>query len=402
MDLELLAPQDSLSFPSGFRWGASTSAHQIEGGNTNNDWWRLEHSGTPAITEVSGDACDSYHRWPEDLDLVASIGLNTYRFSLEWSRIEPARGEFSRAALDHYRRVIDGCRDRGLSVALTLHHFTLPGWLADSGSWLAPDSVELFERYCETVLPLCGDGVDSVCTINEPNIVAAQSDMGQARPAVGLPAPHQGVADALLEAHDRVRHMIRANADVAVGWSVANQAVAADEGCELQAEAYRYDREDQFLELARDDDYIGVQAYTRTLVGPHGAYDGASDAPRTLTNWEYYPDALADAVRHAWSFTEHTPILVTENGIATDDDTRRIAYTQGALAGLHGCITDGVDVRGYLHWSLFDNFEWFLGYRPTFGLVAVDRSTFVRTPKPSAYWLGSIARANALPGLPRT
>ena len=157
------------------------------------------------------------------------------------------------------------------------------------------------------------------------------------------------------------------------------------------------EREDIFIEAAKDDDFIGVQAYTRTVIGPDGPLPVPKSAERTLTDWEYYPQALEQAVRHTWQTTGGTPILVTENGIATADDTRRIDYTRTALQGLRATMADGIDVRGYIHWSLLDNFEWVAGYKPTFGLVAVDRQTFARTPKPSAQWLGSIARTGRLP-----
>jgi beta-glucosidase len=387
-----------LHFPAGFLWGAATSAHQVEGSNVNNDWWHDEHAGT-LCAEPSGDACDSYHRYAHDLDLVADVGLNAYRFSLEWSRIEPEPGELSRAAIDHYARMIDSCVERKLTPVLTLHHFTLPRWFARDGGWRRRDAADRFARFCEAVLPLCNGAVRWICTINEPNIAAAlfTPDAPRHIDGGGLPPPDPEVADALIAAHERARDILGSLPSVRVGWTIGNQAVEADPGCEEQARSYRYSREDQFLEVSRDDDFVGVQAYSRTIVGPDGPYVAASEHPPTQMGWEYYPGALRTAVEHSWAVTGGTPVLVTENGIATADDARRIRYTRDALRGLHEAIAGGVEVHGYLHWSLLDNFEWFAGYRPTFGLASVDRSTFERRPKPSATWLGTVARANALP-----
>ena len=160
------------SFPDGFRWGTATAAHQVEGGNWNNDWWRWEHApGTPCV-EPSGDACDQYHRYDDDLRLLAGLGFDNYRLSVEWSRIEPEEGEFSRAAIDHYRRVCAACREHGLDPVVTFHHFTTPRWAADAGGWTEPATVDRFGRFCERVAVALGDLIAVACTINEPNIVA--------------------------------------------------------------------------------------------------------------------------------------------------------------------------------------------------------------------------------------
>ena len=377
-----------------FLWGASTAAHQIEGGNVNSDWWRLEHSGRPLIKEPSGDACDSYHRWPEDMDLLAGAGFTDYRFSVEWARIEPAPGEFSRAQLDHYRRMVDGAHERGLRPMVTLHHFTNPVWFAAAGGWRAANAVERFVRYVEALAPVLADGVDHVCVVNEPNVVALMAAIvdnpagGQLRDAT----PDPEVTNALILAHHKAGAMVRETHSIQTGWSVALVAVVAEEGAEDAAAEYVRAREGVFLEAARADDWVGVQAYTRHRVasvdGRAVVKDPAPDVERTLTGWEYYPPALGDTVRDVAATLPGIPIIVTENGIATADDQRRIDYTAGALQSLRGAIDDGAEVRGYFHWSLLDNYEWG-SYRPTFGLVAVDRATFTREPKPSLHWLGA-------------
>ncbi|MFF7791287.1 family 1 glycosylhydrolase [Streptomyces sp. NPDC007991] len=395
---------DGLPFPDGFLWGASTAAHQIEGNNVNSDWWQLEQRGgsaTQSIAERSGDAADSYHRWPEDMDLLAGLGFTDYRFSIEWARIEPAEGHFSRAAIAHYRRMVEGALERGLRPMVTLQHFTVPRWFAERGGWTADGATALFERYVAATAPVIGTGVRHVCTINEPNIAAifgAVQELGTEEPLLaGLPLPDKAIGDALIDAHHRARAAVKAiSADIQVGWTVANQVYQALPGADEVTAAYRHPREDVFLEAARGDDWIGVQSYTRTRIGPDGPLPAPDDAERTLNGWEYYPQALGHALRHTAKVVGDLPLIVTENGIATDDDSRRIDYTTGALQEVAAALEDGLDVRGYLHWSALDNYEWG-SYKPTFGLIAVDPETFERTPKPSAAWLGGLGRTRVLP-----
>lgn len=413
--------------PDGFLMGASTSAHQIEGNNVSSDWWQLEHRPDSFVAEPSGDAADSFHRWPQDMDLMRELGFNSYRFGIEWARIEPQRGRVSRAAIEHYRGMVQGARERGLEPVVTLHHFTSPQWFSDLGGWLAPEAVELFAAYVRTAADLL-EGVRYVATINEPNILAVMHTIRQLaaqygwesiahgkereRPAGAAainPAtvdPDASMVRALIEAHRAASAVLKSvDPGLQVGWTVANQAYQAEPGAEAALVAHAWPREDVFLEAARDDDWIGVQAYTRHRIGVDGPLPVPEGAETTLTGWEYYPQALGEAVRHTAEVVgPHVPVLVTENGIATADDERRIAYTSAALASLADAMRQGVDVRGYLHWSALDNYEWGT-YRPTFGLVAVDRDTFARTPKESAYWLGRLARAGRLPegpSLPET
>ncbi|WP_406137192.1 family 1 glycosylhydrolase [Streptomyces anulatus] len=390
--------------PDGFLWGASTAAHQIEGGNTNSDWWLFEHTENPIVKEPSGDACDSYHRWREDMDLLAQLGFTDYRFSIEWARIEPAPGEFSRAAIAHYRRMVEGARERGLRPMVTLHHFTHPRWFAEGGGWAAAGSDDLFARFITAAAPVFATDVAHVCTINEPNILAvmatAQADLasGQAVSfAENPPAPDGTTTEALVRAHARAVETVKFHAPhVNAGWSIANMVCQPLPGAEDVAATFRHPRLDVFLEAARGNDWLGVQAYTRTLIGPQGRLPVPEGTERTLMGWEYYPQALGHALRHSASVATGVPLIVTENGIATADDTRRIDYTTGALESMAQAMHDGIDVRGYFHWSALDNYEWGR-YAPTFGLVAVDRETFVRTPKPSAAWLGAAGRTRVLP-----
>ncbi|MDQ0647372.1 beta-glucosidase/6-phospho-beta-glucosidase/beta-galactosidase [Microbacterium natoriense] len=390
--------------PRGFLWGAATAAHQIEGGNVNTGHWELEYAPGSTIPEPSGDACDSYHRFPEDIALLADAGLTAYRFSVEWARIEPEEGVVSRAQLDHYRRMIDACRDRGVEPVVTLHHFTFPRWWEHSGGWYSERSTDRFRRFTEVCTALLDD-VDWVITINEPNMMVNQTEARiDTENGVNFPGPSPYLARAIASAHHASTEVLRGFGGVKSGWSVANQVFQAVPGWETQRDEWQYWREDFFLEQARQDDFIGVQSYLRTIIGPSDDAEGFGPQPwpegteRTLTGWEYYPEALGHALRHTHEVTGGIPMVVTENGMATSDDTRRVDYTTGALSAMADAMEDGCDVRGYLHWSLLDNYEWG-SFRPTFGLVAVDRETFARSPKPSLSWLGGLARRNVVPRL---
>jgi len=401
------------TFRPDFLWGAATAPHQVEGNNVNSDWWANEQV-TPGM-QRSGDANDSYHRYGEDMRLLADAGLNAYRFGIEWARVEPTPGAFSRAELAHYRRMIDTAMGLGLTPVVTLHHFSNPRWFAEEGGWMGPDAIRRFRSYAEFVSQILED-VPWVCTINEPNMAAAiiqmmklmearhleewESPTTEMRSVPDFPDPDPAVADILIEAHRAARDAVKQRTDAAVGWSVASEALTAAPGHEEELRAVLAAREDLFLVSARDDDFIGVQSYTSQLVDATGVVPHPPSPDNTMVGTAYRPDAIGIAVRHTWEVTQGTPIVITENGIATTDDARRIAYTGEALSHLEAAIADGIDVRGYLHWSALDNFEWGR-WEPTFGLIAVDRETFVRTPKPSLAWLGDLARSNgsALPTL---
>jgi beta-glucosidase len=397
------------TFPANFLFGTATSAHQVEGGNTNSDWWEWEHrEGTPCA-EPSGDACDFYHRYRDDIVLMSGLGFNAFRFGIEWARIEPARGEFSAAALAHYRRVLATCREHRITPIVTFHHYTLPRWLQEAGGFLFDEFPQLFERYCARAAAALGDLIAYACTINEPE------GLGEGGYILGVNPPGRKgdigamwrVVEHVLDAHRRGAAAIRAEAAIPVGVTLALPDLQYEDGTspgdshvELNSRV-----SDRFFELARDDDFIGVQTYTRNRFGPKGPrgphVEWGKPLPVETENMtqlgqEYYPQALGNTIRRAWSSTGGTPILVTENGIATTDDAKRRRFIDTALREVLGRMAEGIDVRSYLYWTLLDNFEWSLGYAPKFGLVSVDRTTFARTPKPSAYWLGAVARAGEL------
>lgn len=407
-----------MSFPERFLWGAGTSAHQVEGGNVYNDSWVLEHVRGGPYVEPSGDACDHYHRYRDDIALLAELGLNTYRFSLEWSRIEPEEGEFSRAALEHYRRVLAACHEYGITPMVTFHHVTSPRWLAAAGGWEANDTPERFGRFCGRVMAHLGDLIPFACTINEanlPRVLAAGAGLerddsqGWWREAAGAVAcsdPDRFVPfvyaasergrETIMAAHRSALQAIKSvSGDAVVGITLALHAFEAAPGGNARMEALRRWCEDEFLEAIEGDDYVGVQTYTRLRIGRDGVLPAEEGVERTQMGYEYWPDALEASIRRAVEVTG-LPVIVTENGIATDDDTRRVEFIERAVGGVARCLEDGLDVRGYVYWSALDNFEWILGYRPTFGLIAVDRRTQERTVKPSARRLGEIARQNGL------
>ena len=387
-----------VSFPDGFLWGTATAAHQIEGGNTNNDWWKFEHTEGSGTAESSGDACDSWNRWKEDQDLVASFGLGAYRFSIEWSRIEPAEDEFSVVALDHYRAQLAYAHSLGIKPVVTFHHFTTPQWLANRGGWEAPDAPERFAKFVGRAAEHLGDLIAMACTINEPNVVAFIGYRIGFFPPGGVAdkARYEVVAEAFCRAHRlAVAALRKAPGDFPIGMTLSMADWQVAPGGESKLEQLRSHMEDRYLAATEGDDFIGVQCYTRHVVGPDGVIEPEPDARRTLMGYEFYPECTGATVRRAAEVTG-LPVYLTENGIGTERDEERIEYLDRASRSAHGTLADGGDLRGYFCWSLLDNFEWVFGYRPTFGLVEVDRTTFKRTPKPSAAFFGGVATANAI------
>lgn len=407
-----------MPFPKGFYWGAATAGHQVEGNNVNTDNWLLEHVPGTIFVEPSGDACDHYHRYPEDIALLAELGFNTYRFSLEWARIEPEEGEFSRASLDHYRRMLAVCHERGLTPMVTFHHTTSPRWLITSGGWEDPATPDRFARFCQRATQHLGDLIGVAATINEANLPRLFAESGRlAPPSRQQPAAWWSAAarkldiapdrlvpflfassdqsvETILAAHRRAREAIKSGpGNFPVGLTLALEDIQAGEGGEALAGQMRQKINDVYLENLGDADFVGVQTYSRLRFGPNGALPPEAGVELTQVGSEFWPEALETTIRYASAKTG-LPVIVTENGLATSDDTRRMAYIQQALQGVAHCLNDGLDVRGYIHWSAFDNFEWMMGYGPTFGLIAVDHETQTRKVRPSARWLGKVAQAN--------
>lgn len=417
------------AFPKGFLWGAATSGHQVEGNNVNSDIWLVENVKPTIFAEPSGDAANSFELWPRDLDLARSIGLNTYRFSIEWSRIEPEPEMFSIAMLDHYKAMLDGCRQRGLTSIVTFSHWTTPRWFAARGGWSNPDAPALFSRFCEKAARHLASSMDYAVTLNEPNLLvasfeaprpdrvqklldatmaAAAKAAGSDRFAMGLIGitDIQQYVSQLIKAHKQGKAAIKAaRGTLPVG---VTMAIPDDQEASPGSLRDRFRQEVYvpWLETAQSDDFLGVQNYDRQLWDSKGKVQlPEGDLRKKDDSLVYnasggivYPDSLANSVRYAYSIAK-VPIIVTEHGVNSSDDKVRAHLIPAALAELKKAIDDGVPVKGYVHWSLLDNFEWVSGYKHQYGLIAVDRTNFKRTPKPSARVLGAIARANSLAGV---
>lgn len=408
----------SRSFPRDFRWGVATAGHQIEGNNVSSDMWFIEHSKPTIFVEPSGDACNSLELWSTDLDLVKSLGLNTYRFSLEWSRIEPEEGQFSPAMLDQYKRIIAGCLSRRLTPFVTFNHFTTPLWFAANGGWTNSAAPELFARFCDRTIRHLGEGIGYAATLNEPNAVRLVPDLMPkqyeqvVRNCYAAAAKAKGVAKFTLsqmvlseDSDVTTTNMIRGHKlgraaiksvrpDLPVGVTLSIQDEAA-QGAPTLRDQKRKRYYGEWLAAAKGDDFLGVQTYFRNVWAPDGKVNEAPSGRLNGDKEVVHPEALGNTVRYAHEQTG-CPIFVTEHGVQTPDDSVRAWLIPEALKSLKGAMDEGVPVIGYLHWSLLDNFEWMIGYRHQYGLVAVDRKSFKRTAKPSASVFGAIAGRNSL------
>lgn len=406
------------STPADILIGAATAGHQVEGGNVNSDCWVMEHAPASTFAEPSGDAVDFYHRCLDDVALAARLGLTAFRFSVEWSRVEPEPGWFSRAALDHYRRLAAACKEAGLATVVTFNHWTTPIWFAADGGWESPDSVDRFTRYVDRVAAHLKQEIDWAVTLNEPNVATVVMLGGEPvapprgdrrrsteeatrrhsregrrfRPMMFWPGDQLAGYSA---AHRAARVAIKAQADVPVGWSLACEDYQAVPGGHDRWAEVRQRAIIDWLEVSREDDFVGVQNYTRRLVGESGVIPPPDGAEVSDSGWELHPESLTNACRLAAEVSGR-PVMVTEHGLATNDDAARLRFTRDALVHLGRAQAEGLDLRGYLHWTFLDEFEWSLGYGVTFGLVEVDRQTFVRRPRPSAEWLGRLAASGSL------
>jgi beta-glucosidase len=408
----------SRSFPTDFLWGVAAAGHQVEGDNTGSDTWFAEQVTPSVFAEPSGKACNGYELWREDVDLARGMGLNAYRFSVEWARVEPTEGKFSEDELDHYEAVVDRCLEVGMAPVVTFNHFTSPHWFAMRGSWLDPEAPALFARYCDRVMERFGDRIAIAVTMNEPNLTrllswldlpafvrdVERATLEAATAATGVPAyrlanvmlPEEmdAFADGMAAGHVAATAAIKARrADLPVGLSLAIVDDVVDGDDPSVRDRKRAEVYERWLELAREDDFVGVQNYERIAYDGHGAVPPAPGVPLNQMGSAVEPLSLGGAVRYAHEATG-VPVLVTEHGMSTDDDTLRAGFLEPSLRGLLDAMDDGVPVLGYLHWTLMDNFEWVFGYGHQLGLHEVDRETFVRTPKPSAGVYAALVRAN--------
>lgn len=409
-----------MKFNDDFLLGASTAAHQVEGNNVHSDFWALEKMEYSMFKEPSHLTCNHYNRYEEDLNLLKSANLNAYRFSIEWARIEPIEGSFDENEIKHYLNVIDACHERNIEPIVTLHHFTSPKWLIEKGGWENPNVVEYFKRYTTYVVDKIQKKVNYVCTLNEANIGLQISKIMKNRSAkmsdaqVGLGVPKEyllaieeakqvfGVTNVnhflsprtmkgdkiICDCHVVAKEVIKTiNPSIKVGITLSLHDFQALAGCESFAKKEWDEEFTHYLPYIKDDDFFGLQNYSRKIIGNNGDVILPEDSTFTDMGYENYPQALENVIRKV-ARDINLPIMITENGISTTDDIKRIEFITKALAGVKSCKDSGINIIGYTHWSLLDNFEWMLGYAQQFGLISVDRKTLNRTAKPSLDFLG--------------
>lgn len=434
-------------YPKDFFFGVAASSYQIEGsrfGGCGVSHWDT-FAATPGNTargENGSVACDHYHRWPEDLDLIRNAGLDAYRFSMSWARVLPeGRGKANAGGLDFYDRLVDGMLERGIKPFATLYHWDLPAPLADLGGWRNRDIASWFADYTDVIMRRVGDRIHAAAPINEPWCVAWLSHfMGHHAPGLrDIRATARAMHHVLL-AHGRSIQAMRALGMENLGL-VTNfeYAAPADDSREAAEAARLYDGiynrwfldgvfkksypeevlaglgphmpegyERDFDVIAEPVDWVGINYYTRKLIAPDGSgqfpalKEVEGPLPKTLMDWEIYPDGLAFFIdRVHRDYAKGLPIYVTENGMASADrlvggavsDPARIDFLNQHLARVRQAIDAGVPLKGYFIWSLLDNYEWALGYEKRFGLVHVDFDTLQRTPKASWHALKEALRS---------
>ncbi|TCL08819.1 beta-glucosidase [Shimia isoporae] len=423
-------------YPDGFKFGVATSSYQIEGhsfgGAGRTHWDDFAQTPGNVVRSENGDkGCDHYNRLDEDLDLIANLGVDVYRFSTSWARVLPeGRGAPNMEGLDFYDRLVDGLLERGVKPAATLYHWELPSPLADLGGWRNRDIANWFADFTEVIMGRVGDRVWSAAPINEPWCVGWLSHfMGLHAPGLrDIRATARAMHHVLL-AHGRAIETMRGLGMDNLG-AVCNLewAMPADNSPEAALAAARYDAiynrfflsgifkgeypslaleglephlpnnwQDDFATISAPVDWCGLNYYTRKIVVPDdspwpGYVETTGELPQTTMGWEIYPEGLANFLRRAKDeYTGDLPIFVTENGMSADDvavhgvvdDPHRIDYIGSHLEAVKSVIAEGVPVQGYYLWSLMDNYEWALGYDKRFGLVHVNFDTFERTPKAS-------------------
>jgi beta-glucosidase len=420
---------DILRFPDGFLWGTATASHQVEGNNTNNDWWTWEQEpGHIHDGSRSGLACDWWNRAEEDFDRAKALNNNALRLSLEWSRIEPREGEWSDEAIARYRQMLQGLRDRGLELMVTLWHFTNPWWLAAKGGWGNHATAALFARYAAKCAEALGDLVRLWCTLNEPMVHAVSGYLtGDWPPQEHSLTKAFRVAANLVRGHGaayRVMKQIQPDAQIGIAqhfrlFDPANPLSRPDrfvanlrnylfntsfvQSCIDGALRFPFGWNTRVPDAVDSIDFIGVNYYHRDrivfdLMKP-GMLFGRElpvERPAGYPSWfaEVYPEGLYRWLKQMAVYGK--PLYVTENGYLDNTSTGSPAYILRHLANVHRAIAEGVPVKGYFYWSLVDNFEWAEGYSARFGLIQVDFATQERRLKLGGQLYGEIARAKAI------
>ncbi|TKC98993.1 glycoside hydrolase family 1 protein [Polyangium fumosum] len=444
----VLGAEDALSslrsaLPAGFLLGTATASHQIEGGLDNDwtDWERGAFSGgAPHIKDhtVSGAACDSWNRIDEDIKLLRQLGANAYRFSVEWSRLEPTEGAWNEEAADRYLAWALALRAAGIEPMVTLHHFTLPRWVATQGGWMNERTIDLLAAFSRRVAKKLGSAVDLWCTINEPNVLATLSYVkGIFPPGLSDQRIAVRVMARMLKAHARMTEAIRETdtTDADGDGHATRVGIAHHVRIFQPATRSPLDRliagfTDQFFNeaiasasftgrielcipgiieideavpgLLGSYDYMGINYYGRDHVRADLRDPSLSkqyvpaDRPVNDLGWDIYPEGLYQVLKRYGSLG--LPVFVTENGIADKDGNVRPSFLRSHFEALVRAAREGIDVRGYFHWSLLDNFEWAEGYEPRFGLFRVDFESPEkrRTPTPAVETFQDIARGLGL------
>lgn len=411
-------------FPSGFLWGAATSAHQVEGG-LHNDWteWEKQHAERLAreaegrfghlpnwpdikaqaqnpANYISGRACDHYNRYEEDFDIAQSLGHTAHRFSIEWSRIEPREGEFDEKEIEHYRKVIAALRARGMEPFVTLWHWTQPLWIRDIGGWENKKTVDYFLRFVEKAVGALKEDVTFWIVLNEPNIYTSFGFIKGSHPPGEKNIFKAGkVYLNLLKAQKRSYEVIRKidqNAEV----GMANSFMYFEEKNSFILNTpvkniVSYFWNFWFINrIGKKIDFIGCNYYSRHLLGVGDKKVKTGDT--SDLGWEIFPRGIYLMLKDLVKYKK--PIFITENGLADAYDEKRTTFIKEHLFWMQKAVEDGVDVRGYFHWSLLDNFEFpeVRGFWPRFGLVEVDFATMERRIRQSAHAYAKICKNNAL------
>ena len=401
-------------FPKDFLWGAATSAYQVEGNNTNADWWQWEKDTGKAN---SGLACRHYELFEQDFDLARSLHHNAHRLSIEWSRIEPEEGKFSQEELRHYNNVLFSLRSRNIEPLVTLHHFTNPLWFSRTGGWTDKRSVTRFARYCDFVVRGLAKHVRYWITINEPTIYVSHAYLfGAWPPQERSLLKAKTVENNLVSAHIKIYRQIHAiykeqalpvprvgiaqhmQAIVPCTQSLKNRFAAY-----LRNKRYNLGFLDAIMRHTTMD-FAGVNYYSRQLVDlkKWGFSNIMMDVcqknhhplKKNSLGWDIYPEGLYTVLCDLKQY--NLPVIITENGICTADDNQRWEYLYTHLQNIHRAIEKGIQVTGYLYWSLMDNFEWDKGFSPRFGLIDIDYTTYTRTIRESARKFSQVCKTGTL------
>lgn len=381
-------------FPNGFLFGAATSSYQVEGGIENNDW---AQAGREGRVPEAGLACDHYNRYEEDFDLAKSLGHTAHRFSIEWARVEPEEGVFNEEALEHYKKVARALRARGMEPFVTLWHFTLPLWFVDSGGFKREDAPEIFARYAVKVISALGSEVTYFSTMNEPMVWIGNGYVSGIWPPfkkniINFLTLHQ----ALTRVHRTAYTNIKQNhPHIQIGVT-KNDIVFKDEGLLKVLRIHQLAEwfwDGRFLNAIRNhQDFIGINHYFRILIGE---VDIQKQCPRSDFGWELKPDTIYNALKELAPYKK--PVFIMEHGLADAKDQHRGWFIEESLKAVHRAIQEGIDVRGYMHWSLLDNFEWAEGFTKRFGLIEVRyEEGRKRVVRDSANQYAEIIRNNGL------